>query len=160
MPKHAPKAQFKTAEAAKTFLVPANSWAKQRAYVTLRSKKTGQRFTYRVSAHKNNKNTDSPALTVGALVGSDNTTSYKYFGVIKRDAKSGEVYFTETAGSQLGPNAPARKAFEWSFGALCADKLPGTLEVWHEGRCARCGKILTVPESIETGLGPVCAKNH
>jgi hypothetical protein len=30
--------------------------------------------------------------------------------------------------------------------------------VHHEGRCARCGKPLTVPESIETGFGPECSK--
>jgi hypothetical protein len=30
--------------------------------------------------------------------------------------------------------------------------------VWHEGSCARCGKKLTVPESIESGFGPECVK--
>jgi hypothetical protein len=30
-------------------------------------------------------------------------------------------------------------------------------EVYHEGRCGRCNRKLTVPESIETGLGPECA---
>jgi hypothetical protein len=32
------------------------------------------------------------------------------------------------------------------------------LEVWHEGRCAKCGLKLTVPQSIMTGFGPTCAK--
>ena len=27
---------------------------------------------------------------------------------------------------------------------------------WHEGRCGRCGRKLTVPESIEAGYGPEC----
>lgn len=31
-------------------------------------------------------------------------------------------------------------------------------EIWHEGVCGKCGQPLTVPESIERGLGPVCAK--
>jgi hypothetical protein len=30
------------------------------------------------------------------------------------------------------------------------------LEVWHEGRCGRCGRALTVPESVERGIGPEC----
>jgi hypothetical protein len=30
------------------------------------------------------------------------------------------------------------------------------MELWHEGRCGKCGRALTVPESIESGLGPVC----
>ena len=35
--------------------------------------------------------------------------------------------------------------------------LPKTVEVWHEGICGRCGRKLTVPESVERGLGPECA---
>ena len=37
--------------------------------------------------------------------------------------------------------------------------LPPALEVWHEGRCGRCGRKLTTPQSVETGFGPVCAQN-
>ena len=29
-------------------------------------------------------------------------------------------------------------------------------EFWHEGRCGRCGRTLTVPESIASGVGPEC----
>ena len=28
------------------------------------------------------------------------------------------------------------------------------LEVWHEGRCGKCGRKLIVPESIARGIGP------
>lgn len=31
-------------------------------------------------------------------------------------------------------------------------------DVHHEGQCGRCGRKLTVPESIEHGIGPECAK--
>jgi hypothetical protein len=34
-------------------------------------------------------------------------------------------------------------------------KMPN-LEIWHEGRCGRCGRKLTVPESIHNGYGPEC----
>jgi hypothetical protein len=27
----------------------------------------------------------------------------------------------------------------------------------HAGKCGRCGRKLTVPQSIETGIGPECA---
>jgi hypothetical protein len=30
-------------------------------------------------------------------------------------------------------------------------------KIWHRGFCAKCGKALTVPESILTGVGPDCA---
>jgi hypothetical protein len=31
------------------------------------------------------------------------------------------------------------------------------VDFWHDGRCGRCSKGLTVPESVERGLGPECA---
>jgi hypothetical protein len=34
--------------------------------------------------------------------------------------------------------------------------LGATLEFWHEGRCGRCGRRLTVPDSIASGYGPEC----
>ena len=36
-------------------------------------------------------------------------------------------------------------------------RMPLTLTVFHDGKCGRCGRKLTVPESIQSGLGPVCA---
>jgi hypothetical protein len=31
------------------------------------------------------------------------------------------------------------------------------VEFWHEGKCCRCGRKLTVPASIASGIGPECA---
>ena len=31
-------------------------------------------------------------------------------------------------------------------------------DVYHSGTCSRCGRVLTTPESIRSGLGPVCAE--
>jgi hypothetical protein len=33
------------------------------------------------------------------------------------------------------------------------------VEFWHEGKCGRCNRKLTVPSSIESGFGPECI-NH
>ena len=30
-------------------------------------------------------------------------------------------------------------------------------DVHHEGKCGKCGRPLTVPESVKTGLGPICS---
>ncbi|MCK9417483.1 DUF6011 domain-containing protein [Candidatus Dojkabacteria bacterium] len=32
------------------------------------------------------------------------------------------------------------------------------LEFYHHGTCARCGRKLTTPQSIEIGIGPECLK--
>jgi hypothetical protein len=35
----------------------------------------------------------------------------------------------------------------------------GSVELGHhEGKCGRCGRLLTVPSSIESGIGPECSK--
>ncbi len=38
--------------------------------------------------------------------------------------------------------------------------LPDVIEVWHEGGCKCCGRTLTVPASIELGMGEICAEAH
>lgn len=37
-------------------------------------------------------------------------------------------------------------------------RLPNCVEVMHVGKCSRCGRKLTNPESISIGLGPECMK--
>jgi len=34
------------------------------------------------------------------------------------------------------------------------------LEIWHEGRCGRCNRKLTVPASIALGIGPECGQRE
>jgi hypothetical protein len=35
---------------------------------------------------------------------------------------------------------------------------PFEVEVWHDGACAKCGRQLKDPESIDRGFGPDCFK--
>jgi len=51
------------------------------------------------------------------------------------------------------------KVFDWLWAFyLCPVKpLPAQVQFWHEGRCGRCNRRLTVPESITLGFGPDCA---
>ena len=51
------------------------------------------------------------------------------------------------------------KAFSWVHARLSSNmNLPESVVIHHENRCGRCGKRLTVPESIESGYGPECIK--
>lgn len=118
------------------------------AYFTLRSRKTSTRYTFRVSESK-----DGKAHFVSCLYGTSNTDDYAYVGLI-RDAE-----FRLTAKSRFTVESPQAKAFNYLWHHLMnADRLPEQLEFWHEGRCGRCGRVLTVPESIASGIGPECAK--
>jgi hypothetical protein len=133
-----------TAQAALAFMRGGN------ATVTLVSVKTGTRFTYRLRAAE-----DNDTLFVGLLTGPDNETAYSYLGRVSRGLfwagrkvpKAGDI----------SADAPSSKAFAWAWRALIKGNMPEALEVYHEGRCARCARKLTVPSSIESGFGPECA---
>jgi hypothetical protein len=134
--------QFTSAADARAFVLAGN------ALFTLVSKKTGTRFTYRVRQSK-----DGKVHFVALLNGPDNESDFAYMGTIHSDN-----VFTRTAKSRMSPNAPSFIAFAWAWKKLSAGQLPEDLEVWHEGHCGRCGRTLTVPASIERGIGPECAR--
>lgn len=48
-----------------------------------------------------------------------------------------------------------RLAFHWFINHIN----DAQLKFFHEGRCGKCGKPLTDPESIKRGIGPECAKS-
>lgn len=122
-----------------------------KAKITIRSIKTGNRFTYKITKKK-----DGEIWFVNLLRGPDNENDFQYMGVIKPSGKG--FIFTLTAKSRVTDDALSMKAFKWMFARVSVDLLPDNLEVWHEGTCGRCGRSLTVPESISNGIGPECIK--
>lgn len=117
------------------------------AKFTIVSKATGTRFTYRVK-----RSDDGKVRFVSLMNGPDNESSYAFFGTIFQDGK-----FRHSHKARMGADAPAAKAWAWFWSNLQKHHLSPTVEVWHEGKCGRCGRTLTVPESIESGYGPECA---
>ena len=121
-----------------------------KATVTLVSAKTQARFTYRISATPDNQ-----AYFVGLLSGPDNAADYKYLGRISRS-----IFWAGRKTPRPGDisrDAPSARAFDWTWRQLAKGILPADLEIWHEGRCGRCARRLTVPSSIARGFGPECA---
>jgi hypothetical protein len=115
------------------------------AVFTIVSTRTGTRFTYRVRVCEN----DATLYFVQVLTGPDNTSDYKYLGIIRR----GVFFWTKK--SSIARDAPSSKAFEWFWAHTMRGDLAG-VDIHHEGRCGRCGRPLTVPESIQSGFGPEC----
>jgi hypothetical protein len=136
---------LETVETVRAFALAGN------ATLTLRSKRTGTRFTFKLRQPEPEK----PHF-VSLLTGTDNEGDFTYVGMIR--PQDGD--FMLTRGSKLVHDAPAVVAFRWFWKAMRAGVMPETLEVWHEGRCGRCGRKLTVPESILTGFGPECIKRR
>ena len=131
------------------------------AIFTLRSLKTGMRYTYEVKVKKADIEREYPLATndityfVSVLRGPDNTDHFSYAGVLRRPGR-----FWITQASRVLRSAGSVKALLWFLDALAHERLvlDGQLEVWHEGKCCCCGRRLTVPESILSGWGPTCRK--
>lgn len=135
-------AQFLDGALARNFLLGG------RACLTLVSAKTSKRFTYRiVQKHK-----DFPHF-VSVLTGPENTRDYSFLGTIFRKEE-----YAHGRKSRISSSAPCAQALTWALRYLLQGVLPPQCEVWHDGRCGRCGRMLTVPESVSLGVGPECAK--
>lgn len=121
-----------------------------KSVLTLVSKKTATRFTYRITVSP-----DGQAHFVALLSGPDNEADYQYLGRIAR----GVLWLGRKVPrpGDIGKDAPSAIAFDWVWRKLAKNQLPDTLEIWHEGRCGRCGRKLTVPSSVALGFGPECA---
>lgn len=132
--------QLATAQAARDYILGGN------AYFTLRSKKTGTRFTYHANAPEN----DGGIRFLAVLTGPENESDYVYFGYIRG------AIFHHGRKSTITADAPSVAAFRWAWGHLDRGMLPAALEIWHDGRCGMCGRKLTVPESVASGFGPEC----
>jgi hypothetical protein len=119
------------------------------ATFTLVSAVTGTRFTFK-SRHCGDDGKD--LFFVSVLTGADNEASYTYLGQFV-----GMRGFQHGRKSVISPDAPSAKALAWFSKFLNTPALPDVVEFWHEGRCCRCGRKLTVPASIASGIGPECA---
>lgn len=138
---------FATAGEARAFLLGGA------AIATIVSRKTGIRFTYKI-----NLSDDGGSHFVNVLFGPDNTRNYKYLGRIA-NAERLWIGRKHPRAGDINPDAPCARAFYWLWEQLGRDSLPDTVEVYHEGMCGRCGRRLTVPESIASGFGPECIKH-
>jgi hypothetical protein len=136
--------QITDAQRAKAFALAGKS------IFTLVSKKSGERMTFKVRASKPER--PGPSHFVSILDHADGTGSYSYLGFVDRGGQ-----FVHGRKSIHDATNPKSQTARWLFAKLALDQLPDTCEFWHEGRCGRCGRRLTVPASIETGLGPECA---
>ena len=112
----------------------------------------GDHYTFQVTR----KETEGRPVTffVALLTGPNNETDYTYMGVLSQAV--GTVILTKA--SKFNPESLPVKVAQWALALLWRNQpVPAGYAIQHEGRCGRCGRTLTVPESIQTGLGPECA---
>jgi hypothetical protein len=136
---------FETIAEAKAFAFAGN------ATLTLESLKSGSHFTYKVKQAKDQETGEPKAgmyfvnlLTNG---NAEDDNNFTYLGMVMNGV------FRLTKASKVGMESASVKA--WRFFMALTENHPALI-VHHEGRCGRCGRTLTVPESIRNGIGPEC----
>jgi hypothetical protein len=122
----------------------------------------GTHYTYKVT-RKEDK--DRVLYFVNLLTGPDNTSNYTYMGMLvddylwnKANPHTPErVYCKMTRASKFNTDSTPVKVLNWALDVIQDVKvLPKGYSIQHDGRCARCSRVLTDPDSIRLGLGPVC----
>lgn len=124
------------------------------ATFTLENVKTGKRYTYKVQQKDNQK-----LWFFSLLTGSDNTKDYTYIGYC-RSISANQIY--TKAGSGFSDSAPSVTALNWLLNHLqtcikTTQRFNENAAFYHAGKCCRCGRKLTTPESVTAGIGPECA---
>ncbi len=114
-------------------------------------------YTYRVTSKKDDQR--GFIYFVSLLTGPNNTRDYTYMGLL--NPANGRVKLT--AKSKVTDKSWSLRLLRRALACVWADQgediTKHGFELMHEGRCGRCGRPLTRPESIEIGLGPVCIKS-
>jgi len=121
------------------------------AFFSMLSLKTNTVVQYYV--RKSKKKPDAPVRYVYTRTGDVMT----FIGTIFI-SKSCKPFYWNSKHSGLAKGNLKVKAFEWIWYKLVRNENYKNVEILHEGRCGRCGRKLTDPVSIETGLGPHCRK--
>ena len=146
------KGKLTTWEAVEEFL-----WAGNAMFTLQSLKRDGQRFTYKVHAKKEDiaAGRDDVTYFVNLLRGPDNTGDFMYLGVARKPAQ-----FNLTTASKVGRKAPSFIALLWFLDKMARRRevLGQQVEFWHTGHCCRCARLLSVPASVASGIGPECAR--
>jgi hypothetical protein len=121
------------------------------ATITLSSERTGARYTYKIRRAEDDAGNPKDVWFVGLLTGPDNYVDYQYMGMLNDTAG-----FRLTAKSKYSADSIPVRAFQFFWKHIAQDRMPPEMEIRHEGSCGRCGRKLTVPSSVDTGLGPEC----
>ena len=121
------------------------------AIVTIEDPISKVRYTYKVTKHEGG----NVRYDVSLLIGPDNHNDYLficyfYAGVRTRMMIPQSLKYRR--------NDIQVKMFDELLKYAMQDQIlmSGILNVYHSGKCGKCGRLLTVPSSIKAGLGPIC----
>lgn len=127
-----------------------------KAIFTIQNNKD-EHFTFRVTRSKPKSLADHkpPVYFVSVMTGRDNESSYSYIGLL--NTETGDLLRTRK--SKLADTDVRLKVFAFAMRIVFGTQMmPAGYDVRHSGKCGRCGRLLTEPMSLDTGIGPECRK--
>jgi len=117
--------------------------------VTLKNPATGNHRTFQIRTQPDDSKFAPGQRIVALMDGPDNVNSYRPFGFI-----------SESGWINLWRKHRESKTFQ-TYAHMLRDpnhwEENHSIEYLHEGRCRICNRKLTTPDSVESGIGPVCA---
>jgi hypothetical protein len=125
---------------------------------TVENGKSSNHMTFKVtSLQRIDKDSKKELWFVKVLSGQNNETDYTFLGSLQKNGNI--VFYKHSNKSRVGQDAQSVKVIEWVVNKLQQSNFPEHVHVFHEGRCGRCGRKLTVPESVTSGYGPECIQH-
>lgn len=123
---------------------------------TIESTKTGEHRTFWIRTQAADAKFAPGKRIVSLLSGSENDDPDSYTGFAFIDEQGIHVWTSKRGSGKL---------FEQYAETLWPLALDGAFSPWVErgyrlhleGRCLRCNRVLTTPESVRMGIGPICA---
>lgn len=128
------------------------------ALITVRNEDTKNRFTFKIQRRKNPHKIKIDLWWVSVLTMPNNGDkgSYKFIGALSR-----EKGFKHSDKSYIKNTSQSIEVAYYYFNRLLGFgqfPLHSNIRTYHNGYCGRCGRLLTVPESIATGYGEECSR--
>lgn len=115
--------------------------------ITIKSRTTGEHRTLRIHTQPKDAKFAAGERVAEILSGPDNTGDYRGFAFVKSD---GSVC--------LWKKYQDSDFYQWIARFLRhPERFLNKVEINFEGKCRRCNRDLTTPESVASGIGPTCS---
>lgn len=121
------------------------------------SGRTGYKIKYKITRKESNKKDDNASEYV-YFIKTVVDNQEVYAGILYYDNKEQIFKFSRGQKGKLDIHHINIKSLLYIINNLYRGNSKLNVRIYHMGRCGRCGRALTTPESILTGLGPECAK--
>ena len=134
-----------------------------KAIFTLVSPKTGRRYTYKVT--EDILADGQKTYKIHLLQGDDNTKDYHF--IARLYYNKAQIWWQKHKCFTTDiDEVSVTEGYSYAESAInCILQYPEFYimkggEFWHSGRCAKCGRLLTTPKSVATGIGPHCRRKQ